>query len=513
MIALALLACGDTTEAPLPWRIVSVYDMGAVAMSQGRPKPEEEAESWLWQAAPGMTGTCGAPKGPDGMGVIEAQALSSGLTPALAIVVEEQPGFDVPAGRRAIRLAVGKDHPLVPLQPAVMPRSLAVHIEGSADIRHRQLVRTQLQMELCLEHKTGRGWIGGTEEAFRQAFLLNPSDRGGADQRYFGGQRDAVPMLLGPSDACVKMEGPSLRPPGDVPGKGSLSLVPSDVWGAWVRDCSPAEKPGAPRGGGTLPLSVAGADAVFGGPDTWDDLQIDVDGGPDDVDVAVAVRWNGMEVLPTGPLFPGQKDGTDAIGGIVDLIARVPYQYPTFSSGGHRYALLVVPNWQIVEAIRGVNGEDPAALEASDGVGWLLAHPEQLFVQVPADETASDPQYALVRPSPTNAWLNLADAVVGARGARDWGYTVAESAGSGPIVIPGAEKPPDDAVRAAHRAWYQSLFILHAAILSVVSVVGLLRLRDLWTRVPEERVDYWPGIEPEAAQPSKDRDQPTGKAP
>ena len=66
-----------------------------------------------------------------------------------------------------------------------------------------KLIRTQLEIELCLEHKVGRGWLGNDAENYGQAFLRDPPDHDRLDRKYFGGQRDPVPGLVGPSDACV----------------------------------------------------------------------------------------------------------------------------------------------------------------------------------------------------------------------------------------------------------------------------------------------------------------------
>jgi hypothetical protein len=46
----------------------------------------------------------------------------------------------------------------------------------------------------------------------------------------------------------------------------------------------------------------------------------------------------------------------------------------------------------------------------------------------------------------------------------------------------------------AQRALQQCLFQAAVAVLLLFVATGLVRIRDLWTRVPEERVEFWPGV-------------------
>ena len=126
-----------------------------------------------------------------------------------------------------VTVGLGVDQMAYTLQPMVMPRNLAINIDGYVEpinpkepdaaaeedtdlnsglfdtSRYQKLIRTQLEIELCLEHKVGRGWLGNDAEKLRQAFLLDPPDYDRLDRKYFGGQRDPIPGLIGPSDACV----------------------------------------------------------------------------------------------------------------------------------------------------------------------------------------------------------------------------------------------------------------------------------------------------------------------
>jgi hypothetical protein len=81
----------------------------------------------------------------------------------------------------------------------------------------------------------------------------------------------------------------------------------------------------------------------------------------------------------------------------------------------------------------------------------------------------------------------------GALGLLDWGYTMGFAAGRNAMVLPADEEPTWDQVSAAHRARQHTLFLVSVAISGLVVFAGLRRLPELWTKVPEERADYWPG--------------------
>ena len=239
--ALALLTTGSAHAAG--WSLVGVYDSSALLATSR----DEDSPRALWTAAPGMTRSCGPAKAPDGLGMFEAEALFDAQSPALAILLQAPPG-GATLSTDDVRVSLGIDGPQLRLYPAVSPRALAVSISGPGSLRHKQLVRTQLEMELCMEHKVGRGWIGGDGAALRQAFLLDPPAVGGADRKAFGGQRDPVPALLGPPDACLRREEGLEGGVVGGQGEGSLDLVPSDVWGASLRWCGPEETGGAAAG-------------------------------------------------------------------------------------------------------------------------------------------------------------------------------------------------------------------------------------------------------------------------
>ena len=121
-----------------------------------------------------------------------------------------------------------------------------------------------------------------------------------------------------------------------------------------------------------------------------------------------------------------------------------------------------------------------------DGVGWLLGHPDWLFVQVPSQGGAS------------SQWLNLSDSMSGGRlGWRNWGYTVGMLAGREPIGVPGITPPTWEMVSQAQRAKNHSFFLGSLAVLGTFFWLGFRRIPDTWATIPEERVAYWPG--PQAA--------------
>ncbi len=530
--ALGLAGCGE--EAPASsWRLVGAYD--AATLMAMRPVPEgEEPPSYLWNPYQGMTESCGPAKAPDGLGVFEAEAVTNRLSPTLAVVLERTgAAAGGPLTPGEVRVALGHDRPQFLLQPAVQPRHVVVRIEGDGDVRYEQLVRTQMQMELCMEHKTGRGWLGGDEQALRQAFLLDPPDEPswGPDRRYFGGQRDPIPALLGPPDACVAGAEDDVAG-GGVPGGGSMDLVPSDVWGATLRACEIEEARGMPvaAGGRTVPLKLVepGEGTLQPSAPTWEEIRVVVGPGLDDEEVRVDLFWQAgdgeeIEYLTDFPLFP-ENSGGEGEAGMTDLLARVPYRYPSLGPADDpdRYVVLLVPNWQVVEGLRRLDEGSDLPLRPRGtggegvqyGVGWVLEHPHVLFVQVPLEGSRGARQQGLPgEPDPNvpDTWLNLSEIMVGgAFGFRRWGYTVGMLSGREPIALPSELEPEWTQTAAAQRAAHQSLFLGCVMVLLFVVLAGLRRLGDLWVSIPEERVDYWPGRAAEGEAAGGDEEAPEG---
>ncbi|HMV65374.1 MAG TPA: hypothetical protein PKA64_00895 [Myxococcota bacterium] len=581
--AAGLAGCTEMDEVfPDPssargYKLVGAYDSTAVRgmdlllAEDQRPKPYE----YIWLPPAAMKKACGPAKGPDGLGIFEAEAVANRMMPALVLVLERE--GDVPAlDTSQVQVAIGEDAPRFFLKPMVQPRYLQITVDGTAEDRYLQQVKTQLQTYLCMEHKTGRAWQGGKLEQVRQALLLNPPDAVKttdpdpsdekddeirlADRKFFGGQSEPVAGLLGPPSMCLSgVAGRGERSGRGGQGDVSLNLVPSDVWGASLLRCREGVKAGA-RYVGPTPLELALSDlpevddpehrrikaerakeeaekaaeavrqeSVPESPTawrrTWSEVHITVREGADKTPSQqfAKVDFEGRELVGESP---GANKGTifedgqmfveldSGEVGLVDMVSRIPYRYPTVGDelDPDRYTVLIVPNWQLVEGIRRLHAgalERPRATAGEgdqDGVGWLLQHPEWLYVMVPR-EPASTPAPPSGEPDDgsADAWLNVAGVMSGGTGGlRDWGYAVGMLAGRAPIVLPGIVTPTWSQVLAAQRAAQHSLVLGASAILFGLLASGLVRLRDLWSRVPEERVDFWPGPPPSEEDGSDD---------
>ena len=616
MAAIGLAMAG---QEPL-FRLVGLYDAtGVLAVSK------RDEQRFLWKPSKQMSQSCGPSKSPDGLGVFEAEAIANQLSPTLAIVLEytdppqyqntqgescsqQEDGICEPVPRPPISnmdvtVGLGVDQMAYTLQPMVMPRNLAINIDGYVEpinpkktdaegvdeeansglfdtSRYQKLIRTQLEIELCLEHKVGRGWLGNDAEKLRQAFLLDPPDHDRLDRKYFGGQRDPIPGLVGPSDACVVSSVDTPKNLSASKGSGSMLLTPSDVWGASLRDCEKGIEEGGRsllRSAETIPLHLSknGIRQARKHRAKWQGLNIDVvANGEEETDVLINVTLDGepIEELQNVALFPEE-------GSMIDILARIQHTYPRVGTklDSDRYVVLMVPNWQISEGIRRLysrtciddtadllckcevrslssslpEGQDlqarldmldqrlsckdidgnictlsrdiSANAEVSpaeqcldnlgmstpmmsggdqivDAVGWILQHPQQLFIQVGAKkkitegfdvmEWLSGPQ----EESDGEALPNLAGVASGGfAGLQDWGYTVGQLSGRSPVVLPAEERVPWTVAARAQRYKQHSYFIFSAFVLVAFVLAGFRRIADFWTPIPEERAYYWPG--------------------
>lgn len=536
LMALALAGC----EADAPsWRLASLYDASAVA---NMVPPEKDAvdSAYVWVPSAGMQANCGPAKSPDGLGVFEGEAMANGLSPVLAVLLERHP--DAPPETLQmddVWVSLGKDGPAFRLHPSVTARHISLEIEDHDLAKDAEQVRTQVQMEMCMEHKTGRAWVAAGEKQLRQAFLLDPPDRNaGPDRKYFGGQRDPVPALLGPPDACVVYDPgytQSRSATGNAGrGEGSLDIVPADVWGATIRNCLPAEQPGyTVQGVSTIPLRLseqAQAPAPQREP-SWNDLEVALwppNAAIGRTEIEVSIVYNGQDLVRravdegassapasfhTALLANGDEvyteplyEQTSGIRGVRDPLGRVPYEYPVLGTvqDPMRYTVLMVPNWQIVEGLRRIESESPdlvmgaAGAGIQDGVGYILEHPELLYVQVRGlDEAQRAAVGQFSGDGDRDEWFNIASSLRGGiAGQLPWlsyGYTTGMMSGRKPIALLGFDQPTWGQVSAAQRSGYQGLFLGALALLAVLMFTGMRRIRDLWATVPEERVDFWPG--------------------
>jgi len=521
----ALTAC-NTSKPPTDWSLVGVYDASALVQTGLVGKGDDAGGAqYVWVSPGPMRKSCGPAKSPDGLGVFEAEAIANRLSPTLAIVLERNGDGDAPLTPDDARVSVGmpdKDsgamEPVYQLEPAVMPRYVAVRIDGDAEPRYKQVVRNQLKRELCMEHKTGRGWIGGDRTQLRQAFLLDPPT-GQSDRKYFGGQRDPVPALLGPPDACFQDAADQEDKSQDAGrGDGSLNLVPSDVWGASLRLCGPDETGGSAfTGMGAIPLTLGQTrdPANRKSKAKWGDLIATLHAGATDTDVTLDLSWQGASLLHDAPLLnqPVDDQGNPSgPPGVTDLLQRVPQAYPLVgtSKDRDRYTVLLVPNWQVVEGLRRIDEGKPKVARVSpgdgteDGVGWLLDHPQYLFVQLPP---RGGPKKA-ASPGESEIWLNVAEPLAGGPlGLMRWGYIPGMLSGRAPVVIPGYTKPSWDQEKLAHNTDLHAAFLGAFVALIGLLMLGLQRLSDLWVNVPEERVDFWPSTD------AKEEEEDDGEAP
>jgi len=486
--ALGGLFGSDDEDVNADWRLVGVYDAtSAMAMN-----PETQG-SYVWVPSPDMAISCGPAKAPDGLGLFEAELIANGMTPTLAILLKNTTNSPTPLNTREVQVSLGNGKPQIALQPAVMPRQISAVIEGAGKTDHKQLVRTQLEMELCLEHKVGRGWVGGDRVGLQQAFLLTEPS-GGPDRKYFGGQTSPTPALLGPPDAClgyaqgfVELESEGGQ------GEGQADLVPSDIWGASMRFCGSNEKgmDSVANPPDVVPFSRSDELEVFRENElTWNELNINIGSAATEEDVPMVVSYNNATVLE-GKLFGEIPGDEQAPLGITDALAQVPHNYPSVGSKDdpYSYVLLLIPDWQLLEALRILSDDPdvrnmpwPPPLNVTvSGVETVLQNPEMLFVQVQDQDTPLD-------------WLDLTDVMSGGYwGLTDWGYTTGMLSGREPVVLPTRSTPTWEQAASAQRAMPHSVFLGGIAVLVIGCVSGVRRLSDLWLRIPEERADYWPG--------------------
>jgi|GEM_PF-4638011 len=365
--------------------LVGFYDLASV---MGVTK--KNGSQYRWVPKDSMTESCGNAKAPYNMNIMEAEAVASGMMPTLMVVLKREGEIEyfnrknescergssldckaVPVTNEDLRVGLGISKVDFPLQPMVMPRNMYVSIKGSLNeqdsgadgttrslsgeaetSKYEKLIKTQVELELCLEHKVGRAWLGGDKNQLRQGFLLDPADQGENDRKFFNGQRDPIPALISAPQSCL--DSPFSAKSMALKGKDDLVMTPSDIWGATLPACISAQKdrPIA-RNPKLLPLKLSqdGNRMLGAQRDFWSVLDISISAsGKETQDVRLNVKYNGNDIMTNKKMFP--EDGKFNL--IRDILPEIPYDYPLIGTKDDpdSYVVLMIPNWQIVEGLR-----------------------------------------------------------------------------------------------------------------------------------------------------------------
>ena len=364
------------------FQLVGFYDLASL-MTTSRVN----GSSFHWNPSAQMEKSCGNAKAPYNMNIMEAEAAASGMMSTLAVVLKRsQPPkyfnrkneeciagtaldcLPEPVTTKDIRVGLGIGESNFPLQPMVKPRHLYVSIAGALNEqgaeeetrslsgdrgtrRYERLLKTQFELELCLEHKVGRAWTGGSKTQLRQGFLLDPATEGGNDRKFFNGQRDSVPALIGPPTACLDSVFKESRDA--LKGRSDLVMTPSDIWGAALPQCDVMRKDRPlTRSLKHLPFRISENNVRMLAPSRsyYDVLDVKVFAeGVSEEDVTIDVSYNGKELMEQKKLFPNGDPNS-----LVDILPYLPLSYPTVGTKEEpeAYVVLLIPNWQIVEGLR-----------------------------------------------------------------------------------------------------------------------------------------------------------------
>jgi hypothetical protein len=550
-LALALAGC-DAPEATGAWSLVGLYDGAALARLDG----PASGGGYTWQADPGVEDWCGRAKGPLGLGgAMDAELMARGRVPYLVAVVAGPADEALTTADLSLFVSrrgdaeAGEDQQSAagrqPLAPAVVPRRLEVSVLQDATVDPdgvREMTRqlqAQLTVQLCLEHQAGRAWTGVADDPARRAstnpmqniFMLDEVQD--ETRRIFVGQGAAAAPLLGPPVWTPQWR-PSSNEPAVVTGR---SLRSADLFAFRSPASRPHHDPLPPTlsparewperfvtlaGGGVACPSCAWTPAP---PNAVTELVLTVtelglgDQTPQPLGLSARWRtrrgaadsdegwhdWSAGEVKP----IPGDSDAEgQELKALPDVLGAVPYEYPRLLArpdGGPERArepstdqaltVLVVPNWQLVNAWRFVETARPDPLESLgpdpvDGVGWILEHPELLGIQK-LDGAPDD--------GGERRALSLSASLHGERsGALDWlprprfGATPDFRARSAPVAVLGVGEVSSHMQRLATRSGLDHLVLVALIVLSMILLPGLSRVPNLWSARPRERAWGWP---------------------
>ena len=394
-------AQADTPVKP-NFQLVGVYDLASLMKTS-----RVDGSKFKWQPDSEMQKSCGNAKAPYNMNIMEAEAVASGMMSTLVVLLKrtESPSYldrndeeckpdkvqdcmlkYKEVSTEDIVIGLGVEKMEFALKPMVKPRNLYVSIkghgksleegsskdseEGSSEnldtTRFQKLIKTQFELELCLEHKVGRAWRGGREKQLRQGFLLDPADEGGNDRKFFNGQRDPVSALIGPPRALLYKGDQSIVHDSAeaLKGRGDINMTPSDIWGASLPSADRASPPPIVKRLRHLPFQISenGSRMLSRRRDYYSEVRIEVfaekgtaEGkkDSDQEDVRIDVTYKSKKIMEQAELFPG-GDKTK----LTDILTNLPYAYPTMGTKEEpdMYVALMIPNWQIVEGLRRMFG-------------------------------------------------------------------------------------------------------------------------------------------------------------
>ena len=312
------------------------------------------------------------------------------------------------------------------LAPAVVPRSVLVDTiyDWDTEMLAKRL-RSQLRIQLCLEHQIGRGWggidptLGSPDAAVKNAFMLDAAEDDA--RRLFTGQGMAAPPLLGPPRWMAGL-GPRTRQDKAPLQTSSPSLEAGDLFATrdpsgdgqdfvaihqWARSWLPMTVGGAP---------CPGCEWIPDGQKDVTHLRVYLDRvdevPPDSQDVGgtgpkTRVDAYFTDVSGGGQLSYGDKGGSheplwldkdcrqpdgspsqtctagcNSVKCLPDLLSDVPYAYPRFvarkkgsrtsgdggDDGGHAIVALLIPNWQLINGRSRLERLDGPPAERLDAV-------------------------------------------------------------------------------------------------------------------------------------------------
>lgn len=553
-VALSLSACGQP-DKHATWSLVGLYDGAALS----RFGDDVASGGYSWQADEGVEEWCGRAKGPLGLGgAMDAEIMARGRAPYLvamvagpadqrldtsdiSLFVTKRGGLEAAAAPEAE--AEGRRHPLA---PAVVPRRLEVNVKQSATSHAHEVskmarqLQAQLTVQLCLEHQAGRAWTGTAEDPSRRRsvkpmqniFMLDELQD--ETRRIFVGQGASAAPLLGPPVWVPGWE-PSSNEPAVVTGRNlrsaDLFAFLSPLQASSARELAPVLSPPrswpsryAPLVGGGV--ACPGCDWQAEPPSGVTVLELTVTEfertdvlsqrlglqarwrtrtRTDPADAAWS-EWLHGEVKPIPEELPSEDGTAEAL---PDVLGAIPYEYPrlvadfdrgvaqaTGVASNRALTVLMIPNWQLVNAWRFVERprQDPLESldpEPFDAVGWILDNPELLNVQKLEEAREADgPRSAVslgkARAEDLQGWRKLLPA------SPRFGANPDFRALSAPAAVLGGERVTARMQRLASRAGLNHLVVVALIILITVLLPGVGRLTDLWSAQPRERAWGWP---------------------